>query len=807
MEEYFWGAPEWFWPSWIMAGLFLVVGFGGYARAGWTAWRGIAYFCKVLAILALVCCLLDPQVRSKRPRPQANLLPILVDTSHSLQIHSSVGSPTTAEQIALAFASEPSWLTTLEQMFDVRKYVFSSRLDRIDDDAPLSFEGTGSNLRAALSALTTRYQHRPVAGCLLFTDGIATDVVPTTDWSELGFPVYPVRSRRPTEVQDLRLARVAIKQTDFETAPVTIDATVEVEGVNRGQFVVMLRDEREKIIQQQTHRIDPETRAPTLRFRFRPEKSGLSFYRLDVRMQAEESLADDQQSQYEVTLRNNRQTVVVNQRRGPFSVLYVAGRPNWEYKFLRRAIDADAEVRLVGLLRIAKRQPKFTFRDDAVQSSANPLFAGLGGDEETAAEQLDEAVILRFGVAQSTELAGGFPTNDEELFPFSAVILDDLEADFFTTDQLLLLRRFVTQRGGSLLMLGGDETMEKGSWDGTPLEELSPVYFPRVAESSSADGTVAEGSLVESPLAYRLRITREGMLEPFLRLRPTEQAEETRLQQQPPLRILNQAQRIKPGGVLLAEAEIGPGTSAPALVWQPFGRGKATSLLVGDLWRWFLQRPERQRGPIESVPSPEQDASDDPAQTWRQLVRWLVSDVQRELEARVEAGTNSETLRILADVRNPLFAPDDQATVKMKVIVPTGEEIELGVEPDLQQSGTYGAEFWPREPGPYRVRIEATRQDASEIGSTEVGWVSDPAAKEFERVVADEELLQRIASTSGGEVLDFQALDEFPERLRSRPAPVEEVWTAPLWHRWWVCLLAVGLLCSEWGIRRWKGMA
>ena len=67
----------------------------------------------------------------------------------------------------------------------------------------------------------------------------------------------------------------------------------------------------------------------------------------------------------EQTLANNSRLVVVDQGGGPYRVLYVSGRPNWEFKFLRRAIDEDKEVELIGLVRIARRQPKFDFRNAA----------------------------------------------------------------------------------------------------------------------------------------------------------------------------------------------------------------------------------------------------------------------------------------------------------------------------------------------------------------------------------------------------------------------------------------------------------
>ena len=77
----------------------------------------------------------------------------------------------------------------------------------------------------------------------------------------------------------------------------------------------------------------------------------------------------------EATLVNNERQVVVDRSGGPYRILYVCGRPNWEFKFLRRALAEDPQLELLGLVRIARREPKFSFRGRAGEST-NPLFRG-----------------------------------------------------------------------------------------------------------------------------------------------------------------------------------------------------------------------------------------------------------------------------------------------------------------------------------------------------------------------------------------------------------------------------------------------
>ena len=80
-------------------------------------------------------------------------------------------------------------------------------------------------------------------------------------------------------------------------------------------------------------------------------------------------------------------------------MLYVSGRPNWEFKFLRRAVAEDEQVQLVGLVRIARRQPKFDFRDAARPQSTSPLFDGFDHPDPETAERHDQPVLVRLGHA------------------------------------------------------------------------------------------------------------------------------------------------------------------------------------------------------------------------------------------------------------------------------------------------------------------------------------------------------------------------------------------------------------------------
>ena len=118
----------------------------------------------------------------------------------------------------------------------------------------------------------------------------------------------------------------------------------------------------EKVVAEQTQRAPRDGEILTFRFQLRPEKPGIAFYRLRVSTRPEVGQFEKPETSTEATLANNSRILVVDRGKGPYRILYVAGRPNWEYKFLNRAVSEDDQVQLVALIRIAKREPKFDFR-------------------------------------------------------------------------------------------------------------------------------------------------------------------------------------------------------------------------------------------------------------------------------------------------------------------------------------------------------------------------------------------------------------------------------------------------------------
>jgi hypothetical protein len=270
------------------------------------------------------------------------------------------------------------------------------------------------------------------------------------------------------------------------------------------------------------------------------------------------------------------------------------------------------------------------------------------------------------------------------------------------------------------------------------------------------------------------------------------------------------------------------GETYPALVVQRFGRGRTGALMIGDVWRWGLH---------------DADAHHDMDKAWRQLARWLVTDVPNRVELTAQPQPDDPNGGVLLQVRvrDPKFQPLDNAAITLQVEnvmgtngtssvhgasasgpstsvksetgSPKATQIAVGsgalrlqVDPSTTEPGLYQATYVPRATGGYRATVCVTNTEGVEVGRAAAGWSTDLAAEEFRSLKPNVALLESLARQSGGEIIPAASLDAFARNLPHRQAPVMEPWTRPLWHTPAVFAFALACFLAEWGLRRWRGL-
>ncbi len=775
-----------------LAALLLAVGVGflvwSYRRtSGHAGLRLGALLCKSTAWALLLTCLGDPVVSRPSPKIGENDVVLLADDSGSLSVAETAGGKPRSDAVQAALGrsgdARPDWMNELGLQFRLKLHALGTQLRSVKDFSELTFTATASRLEQALSTVS---RSASVAAVVVITDGQPTDrgaLKLAADARKV--PFFPVLVGEQTPSPDLRLLETSVTQTAFEDTPVTITTRVEAVGYAGREVEVVVLDGEGKIAVRETARVTQSQESRTLRLKLPVAKPGVGFYRVQVR---EAGLVDlqspkkEQSASREATLANNERHVKVDRGSGPYRVLYVAGRPNWDYKFMRRALAEDPEVQVPALIRIAKREPKFEWRGRTGESS-NPLFRGFG--DQANAQRYDQPVLIRLGTKDAKELADGFPKTAEQLFgEYRAILLDDVEAEFFSQEQMNLIERFVSERGGALLTLGGQECYQQGGYEGTPVGRMMPVYLDRTSSTPAVENA-------------RLELSREGWLEAWTRLRQDRAGDEQRLAQMPGFYAVNQTFSIKPGASVLATVRTPDDRSLPAWVAQRYGEGRVMSVLIADLWRWGMQ---------------DEAARRDFDKAWRQMLRALIVDVPDRL--RVTTTADGDRMKIEVHLRDAAFLPQDDAMVRLEITTPEGKRSELFAEPSPKESGLYETDFYPSTPGPYRLEAqarlaptEAKDATASAMESRRTGWGHDPLAAEFADLSPGRAWAEQMAHDSGGQVLSLADLPKLPELLKNIRVPVEETVTKPLWHSPWVFAALLMLLAGEWFLRRKGGLA
>ncbi|MEC7428519.1 MAG: hypothetical protein VYE28_02640 [Planctomycetota bacterium] len=788
---------EWNWSG-MAAVLGVVFSLTLLASVIWTTtegWRRYALASiKALAVTLLLACLLNPTKQVIEPKPGENLLLVAVDQSRSLDLNDEQKSSPRRQAIQSALSGDQAWLNQLEDDYNVQYFGLGEQLKVVDREKAGQGTDTQSPLFTQTLQLAERFKDRSVAGIVVVTDGLATDseASDTLNSTSPDIPVFPVIFGDHHSPLDLSLEEVRANPTNFETTPLLVTAKISHVGLGGRTVVVALLDQNDtELVQQRTTLPAKTTAEVTLEV---PNFAGLlNRYRVIARLEDEIAGGEitTQPPTKEATLLNNHQRLMVPREGGPFRILYVAGRPNWEFKFLRRAAQEDPEINVVGLLRLAEKEPRFAFLDRST-GSRNPLFDGFNATTPEETAEYDEPVLVRLGTETEDELMDGFPKVAEELFTYSAIILDDVDAKFFTQNQLDLIKLFVDRRGGGLLMLGGPQGFDRGGFDRSSLSDILPVY-PQTEVVSDSTG-------------FRLGLTREGWLQSWTRLRDTQDEETVARASMPDFQSINRVPRVKPGALLIGTLNTSELEQLPGLATHTYGRGRAAALMIGDLFRWKLQTPAD--NPLLKKNSPMPDAPpDDFGQSWRQLLRWLVADLPTRLSAESRFVQEPIPSReILLNVQNLEYLPDDSASVELSVTYPDGTQTTEAAKWTLTQ-GQYRALVPLQGEGFYEVVCTATDRNGELIEERTLGWTWEPTGDEYRELVLEKGLWETFAEANDGTLIPPTELASIEDRLRTETLPEKNVYRKPLWHQWPILLIAVTLLTVEWGWRRWIGLA
>jgi hypothetical protein len=665
-------------------------------------------------------------------------------------------APSSREQAALAgesrltrkekvtawlMASEDSWLKDLESKARVLRYKFAANVLPVADKnwrtalaADTNLDNRGTDLGAALNQAVRDASQQSVDAVVLLTDGGHNTPDDPRDAAAAlrGVPLFIVPIGSTVIPRDVILHHIQCPRAVFKNDNVVLDAMLTAYHCEGETVRVELWSDG-NLVDNQSVTINASIFDGRVAFHWKGTDLGRHILKVRAQPLPKEHSVDNNEAQTEVEVMENT-----------IRVLLADDLPRWEFRYLSMLFKRDKHVEFDQLI--------FEPNDDSQ------------------------------GTQQS------FPVDLEGWRKYRVVILGDVTPDQLTAGQQEMLRKYVTEDGGNLVIIAG-ETAMPAAYAGQPLGDMIPATSAPIDPSQGYNLTVtAEGGvsvptqLDDDPLASD-RIWREmsGRL-PIYNLSPVSHPKST-------------------GHVLISATTEQGGDARAFLSWQYVGLGRVIYISapityqlrygIGDLYHHRF---------------------------WGQLLRWAV--------AREMAG-GSKTVHLLTDKNR--YEVGDHSQVVLRLTGLDGAPVpgaQCGVEAirdnqvikviELHEEagvpGAYRGIYSGLSAGPITLRATGGTVNtllASEGHSDPVEQILNVDFKgtsELSDPVCNLPLLNQLADASGGVILPPAAMQNALAHLNVAPdAEDSELARTPVWDQWIFLWIIIGCLTIEWLARRhWR---
>ena len=712
--------------------------------------RRIVTTLRVVTVALLLFILFPPVLVTAQVRSRDRFVAFLVDDSRSMSIADASGGQTrldAARHILFGRVkseenaeAEAGMLEEVSKSCGVRVFRFSQDSERLARADELKALGPVTDLFTGLKGVDEKLRGVPLAALVVLSDGNHNTPGDPRSAARLmaakHVPVYTVGLGSVTPPEDFEVVEVLAPRRVRRKSSAEIVAAVRSYGFTRPYVVTLRRGD--DLLAQST--VTPRSTSDLQRVTFPVflERQGSYVYRVQIEADPAEKI-----------VRNNMRDVQIEVEESRLPVLYIEGSPRTEFRFVRGALFEDEDFRIVSILRLGEKR-----------------FLVQGSDDAS--------------------LKNGYPTKQEDLFRYEAIIFGDIEASFFTPEQLSMTERFVSERGGGFLMLGGVNSFNRGGYRGTPIEKLLPMVLE-------------DAEVPYDRRQFRIQATQGGVAHPIMHQVNDPVSNRNVWNTVSPLMGHNPVRGLKSGATALMESIVG---HEPVLAVQDYGIGRSAAFTTGGSWFWQMDRP-----------------AGDPLHQrfWKQLVRWLAMGSRPKLSMELKTVyAQNEKVLLSATVLGRSLEPVNDAVVRAHVEDPFGHAQELPLEWILSEDGVYQATYVPRERGEHKVAVTAHsapgpgQADATDALELATSFLVGESYVEFTPGWQNVSFLKELSGWTGGRYFDEtgvpQLIAEVRGRIAESAAAKPDLTRHDLWDMPVVFLLLLGTLSAEWLIRRRSGI-
>jgi uncharacterized membrane protein len=713
---------------------------------------------RLAVILLALLGLLRPTLITKDMKPQRSTLVLLVDQSRSMLVTDAFGGQTRWDLLTKTLSEAWPVLRELSDSYEIKLYSFDSDLHTVDfqperlklpgaPDGPQT--AIGSSLRDAIQSEAGKQ----LAGVFLLTDGAQNsqaprDLPPQTATRELlsqGTPLYTVvfgQARAAGQNRDIAVTEAIGDREIFVKNQFSMTGSVRVDGYVNQAIPVDLLWES----------------APGGGKMASVAAKKVTAAQDGALLPIEFTYLPQVPGEFKVTLRatempgelvksNNELSTFVTVLKGGLNVLYLEGELRVEQRFLRRALDSSPNIHV-----------DYRYFDQYNEKEAR-------------------------GIDLSREFAKG---------TYDVVILGDIDSLVFRPQDLEALRDRVRE-GTGLLTLGGFHAYWLGGFNKTPLVQVLPFLtaasdntlrqFPdQPTLTTRSDQHIFQPVQMQPAAPF-------GIQSPIMQLDSPEKnaAVWAKL---PPLDGANILPALKPSAHVLAESTQGK----PLLVSQEVEAGRVLCFAGDSTWHWFMKGH-----PLEFK------------RFWRQAIFWLARKSPDEaVSIQLDQRRFSPGGRVdfAAAARGADGLPIIDAAFTAEVIRPDGVKRPIALGRAAEKAT--GSFVDTSLAGDYTLIVSATEKGRP-LGQARARFLVYEQDLELTNSAARPDLLASLATMTqavGGKALTPEQLSSVFKELQAKPrqALVEREEKHTPWDKWPFLALFIGLLSTEWFLRKKWGL-
>ena len=730
--------------------------------------RNLLIALRIVAIAVLLCCLLAPVVIEKKDITPPTHLSILVDSSQSMQMEDNYQGKTDISRFdqvrQLLFSDANEFLNTLNSQYKVHIYNFDSMLYK-NTAMDNSSKPTGflTDIDLSTREVVEIWKGQPNAGIVLITDGgHNASSFSTNELALLQVPVYALGVGSPKRPKDILIQNIEVLPIVYTGHECVIRIQVAQKGYNNESIRVSLRESgSNRLIDatilsfpkdngEQSSIVDASGIADEtqhyIELKMTPDKEGNFQYKVVL-----PTLED------ELTSANNEKTFSLKVIKAKLNVFYYEGRPRWEYAFLKRTLERDPDINATFAVRSIKTNTETVLNQNRGYYPQEP---GIESNQ--------------------------FPTTPEELNKFDILILGDITFGHLQSTQQQAIKDFVEKHGKAVIFLPSHNAFGENGFNKTRFASILPIQIP-------------ERGCSEQKREFAVELTQAGLFHPMLQIDDDFERNIDIWQELPALTNSFRDFQLRAGATTLLKKQDGQ----PVLLFQRVGLGKSLLFAAEGIWNWGFGVNAFKDTIYLTVYQ----------QFWAQVLRWMEQDSD---ENKVYISTNASTYlqgeEVEINVRtfSNTFKPQENSEVQITVTSPRDSTFSLrtrtkGDDSQSDSASSYNAKFKAEDTGIYKIHAVGKSGNIN-IGEDEIDIAVQPQLVELESPQLNEALLRQITEQTGGVYLNIEEAHMLPEKISKVENSVFVDTKRDLWAHPLLLIFIVGLLGSEWFVRKRMGL-